>query len=143
LLVHDRQRARVRIAFAGRPEVKGAAPWVLSCILIGCGGGPDAEGRRISSEVEAQLAAARNATVPSGVSLADSSGPTRQPYSVSAEWSFDLQTDWAVYASQGVASLERAGYEVVGKGEHSLAFAMHTPGDSYRVNLPRFGGHLS
>jgi hypothetical protein len=130
--VHDRQSPRARIGFAGRPAVKGATPWVLSCVLIACGGAPDAA-------VEAQFAVARNATIPSGVRLADSSGPTRQAHMVSAEWSFDLQTDWDAYTSQGVAALERAGYETVDKVEHGLAFAKHIPGDSYRLRITRKG----
>jgi hypothetical protein len=116
-----------------------SAVGLVSCVVIGCGGGPDANRERISLEVEAQLAAARTATVPQGVSLANSSGPTRQAYVVSADWSFDLQTDWDTYASRGVASLERSGYEAVGKGGDGLAFAKHLPGDSYRLRIARKG----
>ena len=112
-----------------------SAACLVWCVLVGCGGGPGAESRQISSEVEAQVAAARNATIPSGISLTDGSGPTREDSLVSAQWSFELQGDWEGYASQTGASLQQAGYEVVSSGADARALAKHVPGDSYRVRI--------
>ena len=119
--------------------MKRAATWVASCVLVGCSGASDTGSRQISSEVETQIATARNATIPSGVSLAESSGPTRQGSMVSTEWSFDLPTDWDAYAEATTASLGRAGYEVVNSGQEALALTRHVPGDSYRVRIARKG----
>jgi hypothetical protein len=116
--------------------MKTAATSVLSCVLIGCGA-PTTQGMRISSAVEMQLAAARNASIPAGITLADNSGPTRRGFLVLAEWSFGLRTDWDAYASEVMASFQRAGYEAVNRGPDSMAFANHVPGDSYRVRIAR------
>ena len=58
---------------------------------------------------------------------------------VSAEWSFDLQTDWDAYTSQEMASLDRAGFKAVSKAQDTLAVAKHIPGDSYQVRIARNG----
>ena len=119
--------------------MKRAAILVASCVLVGCSGASGTGSRQLSSEVETQIATARNATIPSGISLAESSGPTRQGSMVSAEWSFDLQTDWDAYAEATTASLGRAGYEVVNGGQDVVALTRHVPGDSYRVRIARKG----
>jgi hypothetical protein len=103
-----------------------------SSLLAACGGGRDADPRTITREVEAQLAAARDATIPGGVNLLRSSGPTRQGQAVSAEWSFEAPTAWRPYLEQADAALRRAGYEAGTAGGDERTFNKHVPGDAYR-----------
>jgi hypothetical protein len=119
--------------------MKGPTACLVSCVMIGCGGGPNAESRRLSSEVETELAAVKNATIPSAIRLTDTLGPARQGSTVSAEWSFQLQPNWDAYASEVMASLQRVGYETVSRGHDAVALARHVPGDSYRVRIARNG----
>jgi len=106
-----------------------------SSLLAACGGGRDADRRTITREVEAQLAAARDATIPGGVNLLRSSGPTRQGQSVSAEWSFETPTDWRPYLEQTEVALRRAGYEPRAASGDERTFNKHVPGDVYRVHV--------
>jgi hypothetical protein len=75
--------------------------------------------------------------MPSALRLEQSSGPVRQGYLVSAEWSFDLETKWDAYLSETEASLQRAGYETVSKAGDVVVLARHVPGDSYRLRIVR------
>lgn len=88
-----------------------------------------------------QIASARDATIPSGSSLTEQSGPLRNGSAVSAAWTFELATPWAKYRSQLTAVLRRVGYEPVSTSGDSLTFSKHVPGDSYRVTIdPSSGG---
>ena len=82
---------------------------LVSCVLVCCGGSDTRDDRRISCEVEAQMTMAKDATIPSGVTLAQNSGPTRDGALVSAEWSFEIQASWTAYGRQATASLQTAG----------------------------------
>lgn len=64
-----------------------------------------AEGVEVGQVEALQIGAAKDATIPAGVTLLGSSGPTRDRQSVSAEWSFDAPTDWRPYLEQAEASL--------------------------------------
>lgn len=59
----------------------------------------------------------------------------RHGHLVSAECSFDVQTNWDAYVSGVAPALERAGYETVSKGGDLVALAHHVPGDSYRLRI--------
>ena len=112
---------------------------VVSCLLVACGGSETRGDRSISTEVEAQLTMARDATIPAGVTLAQSSGPTHNGSVVSAEWSFEVEAGWIPYGRQATASLQSAGYDLVTKTDDALALARHIPGDAYRVRIRRDG----
>ncbi len=111
------------------------AACVGSCCLAACGGARDTDTRTITREVEAQLAVARDATTPAGVTLLSSSGPKREPHSVSAEWSFEAPADWQRYREQAEASLRRAGYQRAAMADAGLAYVRRAPGDIYRVQI--------
>ncbi len=87
MLADDRERGPLWIALAPEPGMRRSAACLVSCVLVCCGGAEGTDDKRISQEVEAQLALARDATVPSGVTL-EQSGPTRNSAVVSTEWSF-------------------------------------------------------
>ena len=106
-----------------------------SCLLAACGGTRDSDARTIAREVEAQIAVARDATIPAGITLSGSSGPKREAHWVRADWAFEAPADWQRYLEGTVASLRRSGYEPVGTG--GLAYAKHVPGDVYRVHIAR------
>jgi hypothetical protein len=112
-----------------------SAPYLVSCVLVCCGGAERTDDRRISQEIEAQMTIAKAATIPSGATLAESSGPTRKGPVVSAEWAFDTEKAWNVYRSEAADSLQRSGYEALSTTPDAFAFAKHIPGDTYRVRI--------
>jgi hypothetical protein len=104
-------------------------------ILAACRAVPDADSRTISREVKGQVAAVKDATIPGGVTLLSSSGPRREGLSMSAEWAFELPTDWRAYVEQTDMSLRRVGYEPGRATADERVFSKHIPGDAYRVRL--------
>jgi hypothetical protein len=119
--------------------VRLVAVCVGSSFLAACSSARDADSRSITREVEVQLATARGATIPGGVILTSSSGPTREGHSVSAEWSFEAPSDCRPYLEQAEASLRRAGYEPHSSTADEHMFSKHMPGDAYRVRLAHEG----
>jgi hypothetical protein len=108
---------------------------LASSWLGACGGARDTDPRTITREVEAQLAAARDATIPRGVALLSRAGPTRASVVVSAEWSFEAPMDWLPYLHQAEASLRRAGHEAWLSSPDERILTKHVPGDTYSVRL--------
>jgi hypothetical protein len=109
----------------------------LGSFLVAVCGGRNTGPPTITREVEAQLAAARDATIPGGIHLLHNSGPTREGQSVSAEWSFEAPVDWRRYLEQTEAALRRAGYEPRTASGDERGFNKRAPGDAYRVHVAR------
>jgi hypothetical protein len=110
--------------------------------LVGCIGGGSGDRTTVTREVGAQFAAAKDATIPVGVTLAEQSGPARDHDVVSAAWSFDLSTSWDEYRATAVTTLQRAGFDRLPTPEGSMGFAKHIPGDSYRITIERARAEL-
>lgn len=111
-------------------------PAVIALWLsAGCGGSRAPQDRPISPQSETELAAARAATIPSGIRLVDSRGPSRQGLLVLAQWSFETGDGGQAYSSQAAAALHSAGYLSMTTTDGVLAFAKHVPGDVYRVEI--------
>lgn len=102
---------------------------VALCAAVGCQAG---ERRVVGPETERELGAARGATIPDGVRLADMSGPRASGLVVLADWSFETQGDWAGYSAHVEPLLRAQGYDVQAVGG-TLRASKATAGDLYGV----------
>ena len=115
--------------------MRGAITVAYLTFLVACGPERGDQGP-LTPETEAQLAFARKATISGSVQVVEVSGPTRQDTSVSAEWSFPVDTGWAAYSSQATSSLQSAGF-IVTTQDGLVSLSKQVAGDVYRVRIAR------
>ena len=96
----------------------------------------DNERGRVARATEAAFNEARDATLlGSAVRVADNTGPRREGIHVSAEWSFEIPSDWPTYVREVTAALQAKGYQPTSAAPDLAAFSKREPGDIYSVTV--------